>query len=148
MHGLLTTYLVTVRVRATVEHALDLAPIALRTAIALIKQLLVELGPLLRSQGCPRRCPRLRTVALCFGFVLEPREFGLRSRRFDTAAFCVPDGAFQRTDILLRHRFGERRCRRIFLALLLLFSALLFFDLLQLLAFQLKLLLYLFLQLI
>ena len=30
MHGLLTTYLVTVRVRATVEHALDLAPIALR----------------------------------------------------------------------------------------------------------------------
>ena len=59
MHGLLTTYLVTVRVRATVEHALDLAPIALRTVIALIIQLLVELGPLLRSQGCPRRCPRL-----------------------------------------------------------------------------------------
>ena len=57
MHGLLTTYLITVRVRATVEHALDLAPIAL--TIALIKQLLVELGPLLRSQGCPRRCPRL-----------------------------------------------------------------------------------------
>ena len=58
MHGLLTTYLITVRVRATVEHALDLAPIALRPAIALIIQLLVELGPLLRSQGCPRRFPR------------------------------------------------------------------------------------------
>ena len=47
MHGLLTTYLVTVRVRATVEHALDLAPIALRPGLALIIQLLVELGLLL-----------------------------------------------------------------------------------------------------
>ena len=58
MHGLLTTYLVTVRVRATVEHALHLAPIA--RAIALIVHRLVEIGLLLRFQGCPRRCPRLR----------------------------------------------------------------------------------------
>ena len=61
MHSLLTTYLVTVRVRATVEHALDLARIA--RAFVLIVQLLVELGLLLRSQGCPRRYPRL----FCFG---------------------------------------------------------------------------------
>ena len=60
MRGLLTTYLVTVRVRATVEHALDLARIGLMPAIAHIVHRLVELGPLLRSQGFPRRCPRLR----------------------------------------------------------------------------------------
>jgi len=56
-------YLVTARVCATIEHALDLAAITLRRAPALIKQLLVGLGPLLRSQGCPRRYPRL----FCFG---------------------------------------------------------------------------------
>ena len=58
MRGLLTTYLVTVRGRATVEHFPDLVPIALRFK-TLIVQLFVELGLLLRSQGCPRRCPSL-----------------------------------------------------------------------------------------
>ena len=60
MRGLLTTYLVTVRGRATVEHFPDLVPIALRLIRALIEQLLVEDWLLLRFQGCTRRFPRLR----------------------------------------------------------------------------------------
>ena len=61
MRGLLTTYLVTVRGRATVEHIPDLVPVDDAIAVkARIVQLLVEVGLLLRSQGCPRRCPRLR----------------------------------------------------------------------------------------
>ena len=75
MHSLLTTYLVTVRVRTTVEHALDLARIALRRVIDIIVQLLVELGPLLRSQGFPRRCPRGRVSRTFTG-----RSLGDRSR--------------------------------------------------------------------
>ena len=60
MRGLLTTYLVTVRGRATVEYFPDLVPIALRLIKALIVQLLVEVGLLLRFQGCRRRFPLLR----------------------------------------------------------------------------------------